>query len=305
MRLRRRVIAHNGKLYKLLGLVSALQYEDRELRRLQLLELRILQDIDRVCDELGITYFLDSGSVLGALRHRGFIPWDDDIDLGMPRADYERFVHEAPKLLGDEYVVSTPEINPSQAALFCKVWLRGTRFATEETIQAGFNQGIFVDIFPYDALSRDEKLARKQRRACRFWQSVSYLYHAKSIVLPHDGVVASIEHLACGFAHVAARALFTHDKIVSSFNRAATLANDAEQAPEELVVMVYSTYKPYKTSMMLPPSMVLFEGHEFSAPAQSEAFLCQLYGDWRELPPVGKRRNHAPVELDFGDIEPR
>ena len=120
MRLRRRAIAHNGKLYKLLGLVSALQYEDRELRRLQLLELRILQDIDRVCDELGITYFLDSGSVLGALRHRGFIPWDDDIDLGMPRADYERFVHEAPKLLGDEYVVSTPEINPSQAALFAR-----------------------------------------------------------------------------------------------------------------------------------------------------------------------------------------
>lgn len=184
MRLRRRAIAHNGKLYKLLGLVSALQYEDRELRRLQLLELRILQNIDRVCDELGITYFLDSGSVLGALRHRGFIPWDDDIDLGMPRADYERFVHEAPKLLGDEYVVSTPEINPSQAALFCKVWLRGTRFATEETIQAGFNQGVFVDILPYDALSRDGKLARKQRRACRFWQSVSYLYHAKSIVLP-------------------------------------------------------------------------------------------------------------------------
>ena len=102
---------------------------------------------------------------------------------------------------------------------FLQVWLRGTRFATEETIQAGFNQGVFVDILPYDALSRDEKLARKQRRSCRFWQSVSYLYHAKSIVLPHDGVVASIEHLACGFAHVAARALFTHDKIVSSFNR--------------------------------------------------------------------------------------
>lgn len=68
-----------------------MQYNDNDLRKLQLLELRILKEIDRVCRELGITYFLDSGSVLGALRHGGFIPWDDDIDLGMPRADYDRF----------------------------------------------------------------------------------------------------------------------------------------------------------------------------------------------------------------------
>ncbi len=132
-----------------------MQYDDRDLRKLQLLELRILKEIDRVCRELGITYFLDSGSVLGALRHGGFIPWDDDIDLGMPRADYDRFVAEAPALLGEEYVVSTPETNPHQAALFGKVWLRGTRFATEETIEAGFDQGIFVDLLPYDALSSD------------------------------------------------------------------------------------------------------------------------------------------------------
>ena len=82
-----------------------MQYDDRDLRKLQLLELRILKEIDRVCRELGITYFLDSGSVLGALRHGGFIPWDDDIDLGMPRADYDRFVAEAPALLGEEYDV--------------------------------------------------------------------------------------------------------------------------------------------------------------------------------------------------------
>lgn len=146
-----------------------MQYDDRDLRKLQLLELRILKEIDRVCRELGITYFLDSGSVLGALRHGGFIPWDDDIDLGMPRADYDRFVAEAPALLGEEYVVSTPETNPHQAALFGKVWLRGTRFATEETIEAGFDQGIFVDLLPYDALSSDSATAARQRRDCRFW----------------------------------------------------------------------------------------------------------------------------------------
>lgn len=277
-----------------------MQYDDKVLRKLQLLELRILKDIDRVCRELGITYFLDSGSVLGALRHGGFIPWDDDIDLGMPRADYERFVHEAPALLGEEYVVSTPEANPHQAALFGKVWLAGTRFATEETLEAGFDQGVFVDLLPYDALSRDPKAAAKQRRDCRFWQSVSYLYHAKSIVVPHKGALGAAERAACGAAHLAARGLFSHDSIVKRFNEAAICANDSASESDELVVMAYATFDPYATSMMLPPSTIVFEGSEFPAPAKPEAFLAQLYGDWRELPPVEARRNHAPVELDFG-----
>lgn len=76
-----------------------MQYEQNTLRRLQIAELGILEAIDRVCRENGITYFLDSGTVLGARRHGGFIPWDDDIDLGMPRDDFERFLEVAPEAL--------------------------------------------------------------------------------------------------------------------------------------------------------------------------------------------------------------
>ena len=237
-----------------------MQYNDKDLRKLQLFELRILKDIDRVCRELGVTYFLDSGSVLGAFRHGGFIPWDDDIDLGMPRADYDRFVAEAPKLLGDDYVVSTPETNQSQAALFCKIWLRGTRFVTEETIEAGFDQGIFIDITPYDLLSSDEKQAAKQQSRCRFWQRMSYLYHAKSIVVPHGGVLGAAERASCGVAHVALRAFLTHDKIVSSFNKAAKLAVESGHVSDELFSV---SYGPYEKSMMLPPLLFPFEGHDF------------------------------------------
>ncbi len=75
-----------------------MQYEQNTLRRLQIAELGILEAIDRVCRENGIMYFIDSGTVLGARRHGGFIPWDDDIDLGMPRDDFERFLEVAPRL---------------------------------------------------------------------------------------------------------------------------------------------------------------------------------------------------------------
>ncbi len=277
-----------------------MRYDDETLRKLQLTELHILKDIDRVCRKLNITYFLDSGSVLGALRHGGFIPWDDDIDLGMPRADYDRFVREAPALLGDAYVVSTPETNPHQAALFGKVWLAGTRFATNETIEAGFDQGIFVDILPYDALVADPTRAAKQRKACRMWQSVSYLAHAKSIVVPHGGALGTAEKAACRAAHLVAAHAFRHDSIVARFTEAATLAQREGDPSDELVVMAYANIAPYAVDMMLPPSKVVFEGCEFPAPARPEAYLEALYGDWETLPPVEKRRNHAPVELDFG-----
>ena len=78
-----------------------MQYEQNMLRRLQIAELGILEAIDRVCRENGIMYFIDSGTVLGARRHGGFIPWDDDIDLGMPRDDFERFLEVAPEALGE------------------------------------------------------------------------------------------------------------------------------------------------------------------------------------------------------------
>lgn len=133
-----------------------MQYEQSVLRRLQVVELEILAAIDCVCREYGITYFLDSGTVLGARRHGGFIPWDDDIDLGMPRDDYERFLEVAPAALGKRFRVTCSRSNPHQAALFSKVMLVGMRFVTDETEEAGFDQGIFVDIFrmtPF-ALSR-------------------------------------------------------------------------------------------------------------------------------------------------------
>lgn len=125
-----------------------MQYEQDVLRKLQLAELSILRDIDSVCRSEGIPYFLECGTLLGAVRHGGFIPWDDDIDVGMLRPDYERFLKVAPKALGERYAVCEPRANSRCAGMFAKVWKRGTKFFTAETMEAGIDQGIFVDVFP-------------------------------------------------------------------------------------------------------------------------------------------------------------
>ena len=98
-----------------------MQYQPEILERLHGQLLGIMRDIDAVCRQHGITYWLDGGTALGARRHGGFIPWDDDVDLGMPREDHERFLQIAPEALGEGYVVSNPRSNESQASLFTKV----------------------------------------------------------------------------------------------------------------------------------------------------------------------------------------
>lgn len=278
-----------------------MQYEPMTLRRLQMVELEILAAIDHVCREYGISYFLDSGTVLGARRHGGFIPWDDDIDLGMPRDDYERFLEVAPAALGERFRVTCSRSNPHQAALFAKVMLVGTRFVTDETEEAGFDQGIFVDIFPYDAVCSEPNAAKRQRKRCMMWQSLSYLYHSKHIVVPHKGALGAAEKIACRIAHYAVRAVLSPDHINRGFDKAAMIAKDDPDS-ETLMVSAYAATEPFPRSMLLPPGVIRFEGKEFFAPADVEGYLRTQYGQtWNQLPPEDQRRNHAPKELYLGE----
>lgn len=274
------------------------RYDDETLHHLQRVELKILEDIDRVCAEHGIAYFLDSGSALGALRHGGFIPWDDDVDVGMLRADYDRFLEVAPAALGEGYCVSEPVSNPRQSALFAKVWLVDTKFYTDETLRAGIAQGIGIDVFPYDALSADAAVAAKQLKACRFWQSVMYVYHSASVAVPHGGALGALERAAVRAAHGVLRLASSHEALLRRFSAAA--AKGAENPGDEVFCGSYAQFGSYPASIFLPTRLEPFEGRKLPVPGGAERYLEIMFGDWRQLPPVEQRRQHRPVELDFG-----
>lgn len=274
-----------------------MQYDPDVLRKLQLTELEMLRAIDEVCRENGITYHLDSGSALGAIRHRGFIPWDDDIDIGMIREEYDRFLAIAPSTLPDDLELITPGETPGYAPMFAKVMKKGTKFQSKETLESGLDLGVFVDIFPFDHLDPSPEAARKQIRICRFWQKVSYLYHSPSVTVPHTGAIGALERSVCRVAHHLVNHATTESSIYHHYIKAAESGGTRGRS---CTCLSYPNPKIYDIDDLVPTRPVAFEDGEFPVPGNVEAFLTISYGPtWSELPPLEKRRNHRPEVLEF------
>ena len=169
--------------------------DDSALTQLKAVELSILNAVGFLCDKFGIKWWLDGGTCLGAMRHKGFIPWDDDIDIGMMRSDYDRFCSIASTELPDGYSFHDSRNSSGYAAMFCKVYKDGTRFENQEGRDSGSAMGIFVDVFPYDYLYEEPEIRSRQLKLALNAQRRSYLYHSGNITVPHRGFLGFIEKL--------------------------------------------------------------------------------------------------------------
>lgn len=139
-----------------------------ELNRLHTELYEILGEIQRVCDILHIKCFLQGGSAIGAFFEQGILPWDDDIDVGMLRADFARFMHEAPSLLNSKYFLQWVESEPHMPLTMAKVRKNGTEFREYYWRDVEMHHGIFVDIMPYDKVPDNSFLQSCQRGCLRF-----------------------------------------------------------------------------------------------------------------------------------------
>lgn len=129
----------------------------KERKRLWALQLDLLGELDRICKKYDIRYFAGGGTMLGTVRHKGYIPWDDDIDINMFRKDYDRFCDVAVKELREPYFLQTPMTDIDFACYHIKLRNSNTTCTTKYDMMFEYNQGVFIDIFPYDYIPNDEE----------------------------------------------------------------------------------------------------------------------------------------------------
>jgi len=270
--------------------------EGDDLRRLQLAQLQIAVEVTDLCDRHDIRYALLGGSALGARRHRGFIPWDDDMDMGMLREEFERFLDIARRELSDSLYVQYWLDDPHMGATFAKVRRNNTVMLEEGSKDTGGHKGISIDIFPFDNVP-DGLAALFWKLELRFWKRLlrhQMDYTIKKLPLPL--------YLADLPARLAARMVSPR----MAKRRMHQLMTRFRHRPSDQVLAVGGAYNfkkdMLKVSWLSDVTRQPFEDRHLFCPSAIDDYLSHMYGDFMALPPVEQRSaKHRIRQLEFGD----
>lgn len=254
-----------------------------EVRRVQ---LAILDSIHRFCEGRGLAYFLTGGTLLGAVRHGGYIPWDDDIDVAMPRADYERFVGGYVDEANPHLAVLSMQVNPDYYLPFAKVV--DLRTVLEEEVDRAPAIGVYVDVFPVDNLSDEYGRAVQLFRAvCR----------RRWLLLAKNLVPARHRHWTKNVALLVAKALLApipRRRVLESIDRLSR-RYESTRPTRYAGVACFGTYglgEIVESDVFARRVLCRFEGGEYYMPAGYDRLLRGLYGDYMTLPPPCERVSH-------------
>ena len=277
------------------------EYEPAELRRLQLCELGILRDFIAVCEKNDIAYFGMAGTGIGALRHGGFIPWDDDIDVGVLWRDYPRMVKLIEETYPDKYVVVNAGKYSGCPIMNTHIVMKGTRFVEAGFGKLDFPQGIFLDVFPFFRAPADEAERIRHSSKTWFYGKLLILRHMAFPKVPFKGFKAKLAHCATAAAHVFVSVFWSHERLYKKIMRLATKYEGQDTGYNEWFFEPKKHASIYADDVIFPLRRIKFEDIEMCFPNKLEERLTSFYGDYMRLPPPEKRRNHYPDELVLPD----
>lgn len=254
--------------------------ESDSIELLHSIQLDMLVKFDKICEENGLTYFLDSGTALGAVRHHGFIPWDDDVDVSMPSEDLHRFLEIAPKELPNDLFLQTKATDPSFRKLLNKVRDKQSLFITpHEDFTRNYQKGIFIDLFevkPYPKVNMklQKGIMRWYLKTSAFFvekQDVSLKNHVATISFP---IIKAGLDVFWGMLNLGKKDWLGYEKHFSVYGNS------------------------YPKDMVFPLKDIRFEGKTFLGPADPDRYLTSIYGNYMKIPPKEKWRIHtAHVEF--------
>lgn len=271
-----------------------MELSGQQMEQLRRVELDILQKFIEVCEKLHIQYFAVQGTLLGAIRHQGFIPWDDDLDVGMLREDYEIFIRNGQKLLPDHYFIQTHDTDPAYPHGFAKIRNSQTAFVETTCKNLPMNHGIYIDVFPFDfypdnrlkqAVFEVKKLLLRYRIRCSLYIPAdneptlkntlrNILKKISTIIYP------SLEH-----------ALDAQDQLYKSVARGKNVINNGSP---------WGKRECFPKQVLEGFTVKKFENINIKVPLHFEEYLTHVYGNYMELPPPEKRiSHHYTCAVDF------
>lgn len=277
------------------------EYEEESLKRLQGLLLMMLRDFIELCEANHIDYFGVGGTAIGAVRHGGFIPWDDDIDVGMTRENYDRFLEAAKNYKPEKYRIVNGQTD-SQYPLPTTRWvLRGTKFKEECFQKLDCELGIFLDLYCFDNIADEDRAMKRQGYRAWFYGKLLILRSISKPVLYIKGWRASLVLAASFLLHHALCML----NISPGFLYRKAMEAAASYRDEQTERVAYFFDPTPFTSIIrkehiFPTQVMDFNGIPMRFPGRVEEYLKLRYGDYMTLPPAEERHNHPPAEFDFG-----
>lgn len=273
-----------------------------ERTKLQAHLRKMYQEVEAVCNRHGLTVMLADGSVLGAIRHGGFIPWDDDIDLNMPRRDYEKFINTYVSELPGHYRVYAPNSINGPIANFAKVVDMNTEIILPGEENSTISHGISIDIFPLEGIDPNRKLYNKIMKYCSMvliyiigsvtqYSNRSKLYRRLMSGSPAARFNYWFRELIGFFFSFLSRVEWQN--IFDSFVR-----NTEETGFVHRPSDIYK-WEPIPIDIYLPVKRTKFDDITAFIPNNSEFLLEYDYGDWHYIPQTEEIWNHFLLSIKF------
>lgn len=258
------------------------------MTELQKVELDIFEEFVKICDKLNLKYFLVCGSALGAVKYTGFIPWDDDLDVGLYRDDYNRFINEAQAFLPDKIFLQTYETDENYPNIFAKLRDCSTTYIEKSVSGLDMNHGVYIDIFPLDGYpvknEKREKLEKKKK------------YYKRMLSCVFDVERSSAKKIIVKIM----RFLKIHKKTRKYLRKYEYLISKYSVEKSDLICnhgnwqgkLEYSPKWHYGNGIMMR-----FEGLDVRVPENYDDYLTQKYGDWRADLPKEQQVGHHYYEI--------
>jgi len=270
---------------------------DNTLRKVQLLQLDMAYFVKKICEENNIEYFLIAGTLLGSVRHKGFIPWDDDLDIGMLRKDYEKFIKIFNGFSGDKYHLQTWNTEKNYALPTAKIRLNNTKYIEQNSYNVNIHHGVYIDILPFDNVP-DSSIHRK-------------IHNIKTYILKRL-LLSKFNYELWENNDNLKKFFYSIIKLITKFISSKTLKKSLYKEMTKYnnlitsKVVTFGGSYGYKKESILKSFFeesrnFIFEEKNFKSFYNYEKYLLHLYGDFNVLPPEDKRYNRhkiIKIELD-------